>query len=111
MALKMADFRKSEPPFGLTEDDYVDQQALVGKPIEIRGALFFENMKGKGVYILFTFPGEDVQHYTTSHAGGVIRSLEYPDLLALLEEGEVLEATLNVRPSKNDKTKTVWEFI
>jgi len=112
MALKITDFKKNEPPFGLEEEAFIRQEEIIDITINIRGILFFENQKNEaGVYVLFTFPGEETKHYTTSHAGGVMRSLNYPELIEALEKGEVLEATLNVRPSKQDKTKTVWEFI
>lgn len=110
--LNIKDFKKdNQPPFDLTEEDYVSAETLIGKVIDISGIIDFENDKGPGVYLLFTFPGEDAKHYTTTHAGGILRTLDNADLRSLIEDGEVLEATVNRRPSKKDKNKTVWELI
>ena len=110
--LDLKDFiPNAQPPFDMDENDFIDPTTLIGKDIEIRKAMTFENHKGPGVYLQFNFPGEEKLHYTTSHAGGITRIFENADLVALLEEGNTLPAKINRRPSKKDSAKTVWELI
>ena len=101
---------KKEPPFELADEDWVDPTSLIGKQIEISNVEDFENDKGPGMYILFMFPGQAKLHYTTTHAGGIMRILANQDLRALLADGEILPCRITRRPSKNDSAKTVWEL-
>lgn len=110
--LNLEDFKpKSKPPFEMEEADFVDPTSLIGTKILIRNVEYFENQKGPGMYILFNYENDATDHYTTTHAGGIIRILNNEDLRILLKEGNILPATINRRSSKNDASKTVWELI
>ena len=108
--LNIADFKpKSEPPFGLTENDFVEIGSLIGERITVSGVKAFENDSGPGVFLRFCYEEDGVVRYTTTHAVNLVKIFGNADLIALLEEGEMLPVKIVKRPSTKDAKKTVFD--
>ena len=108
--MKVADaYERPFPDAELTEDDFIAIEELIGKEIEITDTKEYENDKGPGIYILFKI-GKDVG-YTATHSINIIAILTKPKIVEALENGDTLECTVQKRPSKKDKSKTVYTLI
>lgn len=111
MSISISDFKpKSEPPFGLAEDDFVQINDLIDEKIIVVGAKTFENREGPGVFLNFLYrPSDDKSWYTTTHSVNLVKIFGNEDLIALLESGETAEVTIIKRPSTKDAKKSVFD--
>jgi hypothetical protein len=106
--LNIADFKpKSEPPFGLIENDFVQIADLIDKQITVTGIKTFENKEGPGVFL--RFEAEGVRSYTTTHSTNLVKIFGNPDLVALIKGGETVAVKIIKRPSTKDAKKTVFD--
>lgn len=106
--LNIADFKpKSEPPFGLAENDFIEIGSLIGEKITVTGVKTFENDSGPGVFLRFAQDG--VLYYTTTHAVNLVKIFGNSDLVALIEGGETVDVKIIKRPSTKDAKKTVFD--
>jgi len=107
--MKIADtYEQPFPNTGLSEEDFVPVTDLLSKSIVIQDFKLFENDKGPGAYILFTFEKEKSLHYTTTHSLNIVGILSGEKVGAAIEGGETLECTVVKRASKKDPSKTVF---
>lgn len=99
---------QNEAPFeymGITEDMYVELNALKDKTITVMDAKGFENDKGPGVYIAFK-SGESLG-YTTTHAVGLVNLFTREEVMAAFAREENIVCTIRQKTSK----KTGYQFF
>ena len=97
-----------EAPFeymGITDDMYMELNALKDKTIEVVDVKPFENDKGPGVYIAFTLDGKYA--YTTTHAVGLVGLFTRDEVVGVLAREENIVCTIRQKVSK----KTGFPFF
>lgn len=100
----------NEAPFadeGITSDDYMPLDVILGQSIEIKKVKPFENQNGAGVYILANDGNGDF--YMCTHSIGLTKTLSKTTLLDALERGDTITATIIKRKSK-DSDRLVYSF-
>ena len=98
------DYIKTESPFenvGITAEDYMPIDDVLGKKIVIMDVMKFENEKGEGLYILFEIGDE--MRYICTHAIGLVRPFDNIKVVNVVRD-EGLEAVIVKRKSmKSDR--------
>lgn len=96
------------PEADLSEEDFIPVTDLLSKSIVIQDFKLFENQKGPGVYLLFSFENDKALHYTTTHSLNITGILSGEKVAAAFANGETLECSVVRRTSKKDPSKTVF---
>ena len=107
-SIALGEIISNEGPFeymGITDDMYVELNALKDKTITVVDVKPFENDKGPGVYIAFKY-GEGYG-YTTTHAIGLVNLFTRDEVVGALAREENIVCTIRQKVSK----KTGFSFF
>lgn len=107
-SIALGDIIVNEAPFeymGITDDMYVELNALKDQTITVVDVKTFENDKGPGVYIAFKYG--DGYGYTTTHSIGLVKLFSRDEVTAALAREENIVCTIRQKVSK----KTGFSFF
>lgn len=98
----ITEYMKTDSPFeyaGITADDHMMLDEIVGKDIVIQDVKTFENDKGPGVYMLVEVGGRT--GYICTHAVGLVKPFNNPTLV-----GDVKREGIDARIIKRKSLKS-----
>lgn len=111
--ISIDNFRTSAPfeDYGITKDDYLPIDTVLDTNIMVSAVEIFNNEKGEGAYILASAgavkAGEPF--YICTHAIGLVNTLNKPELLQALAEGNTITCRITKRKSKTSD-RQVYAF-
>lgn len=98
---KISDFATTAP----YDAEYLDVNAIIGKPITIMDVTVFENAKGKGVHILIQLDGKEYRLCT--HGVAIVDTLGREEIGKALDEGDYITCKIVKVASQRDKSRQV----
>ena len=83
---------------GITDDDFVMLDSLKDQQITIVAYKNYTKDESDGVFIAFEYKGK--MGYTATHAVGIVKTFQNPDVMTALDSGDTITATIIQKKSK-----------
>lgn len=93
--------QQTDGPFeslGITDEDFIKLDALNGKKIVILAYKNYVKDESDGVFIAFEMGG--ILGYTATHAVGIVKTFQNPEVMSALDNGDTITATITQKKSK-----------
>ena len=100
---KISDIQVTNP---YPDAEFVEIENILNEPIEILGAVPFENKKGPGIHILANVKGKECR--LCSHGVAICDLLSRKEVQEILEGGETIECKfVKIASEKNPSNKVL----